>query len=84
MNTKQVKKLVGNTFFSATFVKKDGTLRKMHCRCGVKKGLKGVGKNYNDVDYNLLTVYDIKKQGYRTINLNTLKELRAKGKVIKC
>ena len=84
MKTEQVRKLVGNTFFGATFIKKNGETRKMLCRCGVKKGVKGVGKNYNDVDYNLLTVYDVSKKGFRTINLNTLKELRVKGKVIKC
>jgi hypothetical protein len=44
MNTTEIKKLVGNQFFSATFTKK----------------------------------------AYRTINLNTLKEVKAQGKVIKC
>ena len=82
MNAEQIRKLVGNSFFSAVFTKKNGELRKMNCRLGVKKGVKGVGKNYNDVDYNLLTVYDLKKKAFRAINLDTLEQIKAKGKVI--
>ena len=84
MNTTEIKKLVGNQFFSATFTKKDGTTRKMLCRLGVKKYLKGGTKKYDTDRLNYLTVLDVKKKAYRTINLNTLKEVKAQGKVIKC
>lgn len=82
MNKEQVKKLVGNQFFSAVFVKRNGEIRKMVARLGVKKYLKGGVKKY-DYDH-LMTVYDVKNKGYRTINLDTLMTLKAKGKVISC
>lgn len=80
MNKKDIKNLVGNTIFSATFTKKDGSIRKMLCRLGVTKHLKGGAKKY---DYNdLLTVFSLDKKQYRTINLNTLEQIKAKGQVI--
>jgi hypothetical protein len=75
-NVKEIEKLVGDKFFTATFIKKDGSLRTMNCRLGVKKHLKGGEKKYNTEIYNYLTVYDMQKKGYRTININTLKELK--------
>lgn len=45
--------------FSVGFVKRsDQTYRKMLCRYGVKKGLKGGEKAFNDEDYDLSTVWD--------------------------
>ena len=82
MNHEEIRKLVGNRFFTATFVKKNGELRVLNGRLGVKKGVKGVGKKFNDVDYNLLTVYDLKKKSFRTIALDRLVEIKTKGKVI--
>lgn len=72
-----VKKLVGNTIFSVQFTKKDGTNRKMLCRLGVKKHLKGGLKKY-DLNH-LLTVFDVLKGEYRTINLLTVSNLKFKG-----
>ena len=83
MNTTQIKKLVGNKIFSATFIKKDGTTRKILCRLGVKKHLKGGQKKYDAESLNYLTVYSLDKQAYRTINLNTLTQIKANGEVIK-
>lgn len=76
-----VKSTVGNKIFSVEFVKKDGTLRKMHCRLNVKKHLKGGTKKYNAEARNLLTVFDLQKKQYRTINLNTIQRLTC-GKTI--
>ena len=42
-----IKKFIGNKFFSVEFYKKDGTLRKMQCRLGVTKHLKGGTKSYD-------------------------------------
>ena len=81
MNTKQVRKLVGHKIFSATFTKKDGTTRKMLCKLGVKKHLKGGVKTYDTESLNYLTVYSLDSRGYRTLNLNTLKEIKANGEV---
>ena len=64
--------------FSATFVKKDGSVRQMVARIGVSKNLKG-GTNGSSAKNNLVTVYDMAKGGYRMINLKTLLTLKACG-----
>lgn len=76
----QLKKLVGNKIFTATFQKKDGTIRNMNCRLGVVKHLRGGGLSYDPASRNNLIVYDLKKKGYRTINLDTLISIRIDGK----
>ncbi len=81
MTKTEIKKMVGNQFFSALFVKRNGEIRKMLCRVGVKRYLKG-GEKKCDYD-NLLTVYDVKKRGYRTINLDTLVQLKANGRIVR-
>lgn len=45
MNINEIRQLVGNKFFSAIFTKKNGDLRKILCRLGVKKHLKGGEKS---------------------------------------
>jgi hypothetical protein len=62
----------GGKFFSLTFIKKDGTARKITARIGVKKNIKGVGLSFNPSDHGLIVVYDIHKRAYRMINLNTI------------
>ena len=66
--------------FTACFIKKDGSERVMNCRTGVKKYITGRGKRFT-LKKNLKRVYDLKKKGYRMINLNTLKWVKAEGKV---
>jgi len=77
MNKEKIIKLVGNKFFTISFIKKDGTLRKMNARLGVTKYLKGGKKFYNPDDFNYLTVFDLGKKQYRTVNLNTVKEVKS-------
>lgn len=77
MNKEKIIELVGNKFFTISFIKKDGTLRKMNARLGVTKHLKGGKKSYNPDDFNYLTVFDLAKKQYRTVNLNTIKEVKA-------
>lgn len=81
MNTeiKHLRELVGNKIFSAEFIKKDGSLRKMVCRLGVKKHLKGGELGYDAEALNYLTVFDIQSEEYRTINVNTLKRITIDG-----
>lgn len=80
--TQLIKTLSENTIFGATFVKRTtGETRDMVCRLGVKKGTNGKGLNFDPVEKGLLPVYDLKSKGFRMINLNTLKELRIRGKV---
>ena len=62
-------------FFTCFFVKKDGTLRKMTARVGVKKGLANNGFVREDKE-NLVCVYDMVAHDFRFINLSTLKSLK--------
>ena len=68
--------LIGETnngrMFSVTFTKKDGTIRKMSARRGVRKGINGNGPRYNAMTKGLLTVFDMAKQEWRNINLETI------------
>lgn len=59
-------------FFSVSFIKKDGSERKMTARLGVKKDIKGVGLKFNPTERNLIVVFDIHKKAYRMINLSTI------------
>lgn len=65
--------------FSVEFIKKDGSNRTMNCRVGVRKGVKGIGLKYNPIDKGLLTVYDMNKRDFRTINAKTIKSLTIEG-----
>lgn len=85
INSKEAKHLLNkmkkdNRMFSLEFVKKDGTKRIMLARFNVKKGLTGKGQRYNTDDYDLLNVYDMNKEGYRSVPLNRLLWIRTKGK----
>ena len=51
------------------------TKRKMICRVGVKKHLKGGVLAYNPKEYNLFGVFDM-QNGYRMINVETLYNLK--------
>lgn len=66
--------------FSVSFTKKDGSHREMNARLGVKKHLKGGKPAFNPEDYNMLFVFDVHKEGYRTIPFDRLLEVRFKGK----
>ena len=65
--------------FTVCFIKKDGSERVMNCRRKVFKYVTGRGKEIK-LKKNLKRVYDLKKKGYRTINLKTLKWVRADKK----
>jgi hypothetical protein len=73
------KELVGGKIFSVEFIKKDGTIRRMTCRFEVKKYLKGGSLAYDAASLNYLTVFDMEKKEYRTVNLNTLQKLTFEG-----
>lgn len=52
-------------FLTVRFVKKDGTIRTMLCRTGVKKYLKGGHSTLNPDEY--LTVFDVNIKDYRAV-----------------
>ena len=68
-----------NLIFSVVFLKKNGELSPMTCKLGVKKHLKGGRLKYNPRERNNLIVFDMQKEGYRTINLDTLTLVNMKG-----
>ena len=73
-------KVTGSEIFTAEFIKKDGSRRVMNCRKGVKKHLAGGKLKYNAIERNLLPVFDMQKQAYRMLNIDTLQLLKTKGK----
>jgi hypothetical protein len=68
--------------FSATFIKKDGTLRKMTARLGVRKGVTGAGLKFDPRERSLVVVYEMSKKSYRMINLSTIKSITFKKQTL--
>lgn len=65
--------------FTVTFVKKNGEVRKMNCRLGVTKHLKGGTLAYNPIEKLLLGVFDMQKKAYRMVGLATMFALKIGG-----
>jgi len=63
--------------FRVSFVKKDGSVRHLIGRLGVTKCLKGGKKTVSEDQY--LTVYDLQKQGYRSVNKDSIIEVAFRG-----
>ena len=81
MEIKKVIELLGDKIFTVTFTKKDGSVRVMNARRGVKKGVKGVGMSYNPTEKDLVVVFDMQKEAFRMINAKTIMEVKADKKV---
>lgn len=83
LNLKNLQNLVSDgAIFSVEFVKRsNGELRKMVCRMGVKKHLRGGDKAYDPTKHNLLTVFDMENKGYRSIPVDTVQRLHVNGQV---
>ena len=64
-------------FFSAEFIKANGSKRKIIARVGCHIDVKGTS-NRKQKD-RLITVYEPKVKGYRTINLETLQNFKCGG-----
>ena len=64
-------------FFSAEFIKANGSKRKIVARVGCHIGVKGTSNRKQKE--NLVTVYEPKVKGYRTINLETLQNFKCGG-----
>lgn len=63
-----------NKFFSAKFIKKDGSVRFIYGRAGVKKHLKPNAKPqaYKPSELGYITVWDLAAKEYRLINSQTI------------
>ena len=77
INKNKAKELIKQSkglIFNASFIKKDNTIRVLTGRLKVTQYLKENAKPrpYNPSKYNLVCVYDMKAEGYRMINFNTL------------
>ena len=85
INRSEIEQMISNlangTIYSVSFIKKDGTIRIMNARRGVKKGVKGVGMSYNPTEKDLVVVFDMQKEAFRMINAETILEIKAEKKV---
>ncbi len=75
MTSREAVKATRGKWFVARFYKKDGTLRTMNARIGVRKGITGEGLKFSPEDKGLFTVFDRTKSNYRFINLSTLQSV---------
>ena len=70
----------GGHICSVIFLKMDGTVRKMNFRRKVSKGVNGKGLKYNPSSVGNMIVYDMGANGFRTIKLDNVMELKVNGK----
>lgn len=75
---KRVAALKGR-IFSCIFIKRNGEERKMLCRTGVKKGVKGIGLAFDPIEKGLISVYDMQKKDYRFVPIDRILEIKLKG-----
>ena len=76
----RIKKILSTGKISyVEFYKKDGSLRKMLGRTGVKKDVNGEGLKYNPEEKNLMVFRDMQIQQHRMINVGTVKIIKAQG-----
>lgn len=82
----EFRKALSGKVFGATFVKKDGTVRTGSFRLGVKSGLKPVEegvervpRKYDPDTVGNLVVFDMNKGQYRTIKIESIKEIKLPG-----
>ena len=74
-------------FFTAKFLKADGSPRVMNCRIGVKKHLQGGDATYNGKDAEkgdvTIGVYEQHSEGYRCFKASRVTELVIDGNSVK-
>lgn len=68
--------------FTIEFVKKDGSLRKLNGRRGVRQGTNGRGMKYNPIKRGLLPVFDMQKMGWRMVNFDTIVSYTIHGRKV--
>ena len=65
--------------FHVRFVKKDGSVREMKARFGVKKDVNGNGMSFDPLAKQIIPVWDMVKSGWRMINLYAIMNIKFKG-----
>lgn len=89
LTIEKFRQFVKGGVFTAVFTKKDGTVRVMNARLGVAKYVKGTApeatakRNATLAEQGMIGVFEMPRVQYRTLNLETLIELRANGKVLR-
>ena len=81
MNKKQAIAIMkSGKFFSCSFLKKDGSVRYLLGRSGVKKYLRpnAKPKSYDPQELGYLSVYDLQSKDYRLVNLQTITTINNK------
>lgn len=82
MTVPEFKEAVRNEIFTVSFIKRTtGEVRRMNARFGVKKHLKGGSLSYDPAAHRLIGCFDVQKGEYRMINIETIRWLKAMGKV---
>jgi hypothetical protein len=84
----EAKKIVdgydSSKIFTVTFVKRTtGEVRVMNCRKGVVKHLVGGTLKYNPKEKELVGVFDMQKQAYRSIALENIQQINMDKKEYK-
>lgn len=70
----------GGRIFSVEFIKRTtGETRVMICRLGVRSHLKGGAKAYEPSARDLIGVFDMQRNAYRSINVNGITRLKIDG-----
>ena len=66
----------GDKIFTITFEKKDGSVRVLNGRRGVRKNLKGTNPVKKE---GVVTVFDMQIDDYRSVSLSRVIEAKARG-----
>lgn len=70
----------GKIFFVEFTKRSTGETRRMTARLGVSRDITGIGMAYDPKSKNLLVVYDMDKNAYRMVNLDTVTAVSFGGK----
>lgn len=65
---------------TVVYKKKNGQLRVLNTRTGVKQNITGKGLAYDPEKYGYVIAWDMQKRNYRTVNPETASKLNAMGK----
>lgn len=78
ISPEQFRTLLDNKIATIDFVKKDGTLRTLTGRLGVTSHLHGGADSTAHIP-EYVNVFEMSKQQYRKINMNTAQRIKAGG-----
>lgn len=70
------------SIFHITWIKKNGNIRSANARMKVKRHLKGTGQSIAKPDNSYITIWLMGNDGgYRTLNLDTVLQVRGYGQI---